>query len=52
MKILIDNGHGVSTPGKRAPKPIAGVQLLEYKYAREIASEVVKILKMQGYDAI
>ncbi|MDE6246554.1 MAG: N-acetylmuramoyl-L-alanine amidase [Muribaculaceae bacterium] len=52
MKILIDNGHGVTTPGKRAPKPIAGVQLFEYKYAREIASEVVKNLKMQGYDAI
>ena len=51
MKILIDNGHGISTPGKRAPKPIDGVQLLEYKYTREIAAEVVERLKALGYDA-
>ena len=47
MKILIDNGHGIATPGKRSPDGM----LLEYRYCREIASEVVKRLKGQGYDA-
>lgn len=48
MKILIDNGHGVTTKGKRSPDG----QLLEYKYTREIAAEVVKRLKAEGYDAV
>lgn len=51
MKILIDNGHGISTPGKRSPKFPNGDQFFEWKYTREIAREVVMRLKMQGYDA-
>lgn len=47
MKILIDNGHGVNTPGKRSPDR----SLLEYKYAREIAARIVSELKAKGYDA-
>lgn len=47
MKILIDNGHGITTPGKRSPNGV----FREYKYCREIAKEVVKQLKAQGYDA-
>ena len=31
MKILIDNGHGENTPGKRSPDG----KLREYLYARE-----------------
>lgn len=46
MKILIDNGHGIKTNGKRSPDG----SILEYKYTREIAREVVQILKLQGYD--
>ena len=45
--ILIDNGHGRGTPGKRSPDG----RLLEWKYAREIADEVVSRLKAIGYDA-
>ena len=41
MKILIDNGHGVDTAGKRSPDG----SLREYKYAREIAEKVVSELK-------
>lgn len=37
MKILIDNGHGVETPGKRSPDG----RLKEYAYTREIANRVV-----------
>lgn len=47
MKIIIDNGHGADTPGKCSPD----LRLLEYKYARQIAAEVVKQLKSMGHDA-
>ncbi len=47
MIILIDNGHGIDTAGKRSPDG----RLREYKYAREIAAEVVKRLKARGYNA-
>lgn len=47
MKILIDNGHGENTPGKRSPDG----KFREYLYAREIAVEIVKELRSQGYDA-
>ena len=47
MKILIDNGHGSNTAGKRSPDG----RLLEYRYAREIADDVVAILRSYGYDA-
>ena len=47
MVILIDNGHGIDTLGKRSPDG----RLREYKYAREIAAEVVKRLKTMDYNA-
>lgn len=47
MKILIEGPHGITTKGKRSPDG----RLREYKYGREIAREVVKRLKAEGYDA-
>lgn len=47
MKILIDNGHGIQTKGKRSPDGT----LLEYSYTRDLARQVVKILKSRGYDS-
>ena len=47
MKILIDNGHGVDTSGKRSPDGT----LKEYAYTREIAKRVVEALNREGYDA-
>ena len=47
MKVLIDNGHGSDTPGKCSPDR----RLLEYRYAREIASETVRRLRAEGVDA-
>lgn len=47
MKILIDNGHGENTPGKRSPDG----ELREYSYTREIADRVVLELTKRGYDA-
>ena len=48
MVILIDNGHGENTAGKRSPDG----RLLEWKYSREIAAEVVKRLKTMDYNAM
>lgn len=47
MKILIDNGHGENTPGKRSPDG----KFREYLYAREIAKEIEGELKFLGLDA-
>lgn len=48
MKVLIDNGHGAETPGKRSPDG----RLREYAYAREIAVRVVSRLLDAGIDAL
>lgn len=47
MIVLIDNGHGEETPGKRSPDGI----LREYRYTREIAAEVQRQLQERGYQA-
>lgn len=47
MKILIDNGHGENTPGKRSPDG----KFREYLYAREIAKDIEGELKFIGLDA-
>ena len=47
MKILIDNGHGLNTPGKRSPDGT----FREAIYNREIARKIVLNLVDRGYDA-
>lgn len=47
MKVLIDNGHGENTPGKRSPDG----RLREWAYTREIADRVVFELRKRGIDA-
>ena len=47
MKILIDPGHGLSTPGKRSPDG----RFLEAQFNREISRNIVFELKDRGYDA-
>lgn len=47
MKVLIDNGHGSTTPGKRSPDG----RLREYAYTREIAERLVMELRKNGIDA-
>ena len=55
VKILIDNGHGNNTAGKRSPYSLCGVEpaidFYEYKWCREIAKEIVEELKQKGYNA-
>ena len=45
--ILVDNGHGVETPGKRSPDGL----FREYAWAREVARMVCDELQAAGYDA-
>ena len=45
MKILIDNGHGANTQGKRSPDG----RLIEALYTREIAIRVEHELCKRGY---
>ena len=47
MKILIDNGHGILTKGKRSPDGT----LLEYAYTRELVRQIVTIFKSRGNDS-
>ena len=47
MKILIDNGHGAETPGKRSPDGL----FREYRWARDIAARIVEELRGRSYDA-
>lgn len=46
MKILIDAGHGIDTPGKRSPDGA----FREYLWNREIADLVCEDLEIDGYD--
>lgn len=46
MKILIDAGHGIDTPGKRSPDGA----FREYLWNREIADLVLEDLSFEGYD--
>ena len=48
MIVLIDNGHGINTPGKRSPDS----KILEYKYTREVAALLEQKLKEKGLTAI
>ena len=47
VKILIDNGHGIETAGKRSPDG----RLREYAWAREVAKDIVDELNSYGFDA-
>ena len=46
MKILIDAGHGIDTPGKRSPDGA----FREYLWNRQIADIVLEDLGVDGYD--
>lgn len=47
MKILIENGHGIDTKGKRGPDG----RLLEYTQNRLLAGRIVTALQARGLDA-
>ena len=47
MKVLIDAGHGIDTPGKRSPDG----RFREYKWNREVADILLDNLISRGVDA-
>lgn len=46
--VLLDNGHGKNTPGKRSPKLENGKQLFEWAYVREIVNGIANKLQEEG----
>lgn len=48
LHVLLDNGHGAETPGKRSPKLEDGRQLLEYQWAREVVRLIAGMLEAEG----
>lgn len=48
LHILLDNGHGNNTVGKRSPKLEDGRQLLEYQWAREVVRLIAGMLEAEG----
>lgn len=53
--VLVDNGHGKNTPGKRSPYSACGekpeIDYYEYKWSREIAERIVNEFCSIGVDA-
>lgn len=47
MRVLIDAGHGIDTPGKRSPDGT----FLEYLWNRQVADLVLSNLRARGLDA-
>lgn len=48
MVVLLDNGHGCDTAGKRSPKLEDGRQLFEYEWTREVVRLIAKMLENEG----
>lgn len=46
--ILLDNGHGIETKGKRSPVWNDGTQLLEYDFNRRVVNKITAGLKRLG----
>lgn len=52
MYIILDNGHGKETGGKRSPLWKDGTQLFEWKYNREIVDGIITELNKLGINCI
>ena len=48
--VLLDNGHGSNTAGKRSPKLSDGRQLLEYKWCRNTVAALARKLDKLGVE--
>lgn len=48
--IILDNGHGQDTPGKRSPKWKDGTQLFEWEFSRDVVRHTEGKLKALGFD--
>lgn len=45
IKVILDNGHGKETNGKRSPIWADGTQLFEYEFNRDIVKRIAKKLQ-------
>lgn len=45
ITIVLDNGHGRETPGKRSPKFEDGTQFFEWEFNRDIVNRIAAQLK-------
>lgn len=50
MLIILDNGHGIETPGKRSPVWSDMPQLLEYEFNRDVVKRIANKLKALNID--
>lgn len=50
IRIFLDNGHGLDTPGKSSPIWADGSQLFEWKFNRDIVSRIVKLCRKEGIE--
>lgn len=50
--IILDNGHGIETPGKRSPILKDGSQLFEYEFNRDIVKRITKALDKLKIDYV
>ena len=48
MYVILDNGHGINTPGKRSPLWSNGKQLLEWEFNRDIVKRISE--KLNAYN--
>ena len=52
LTVILDNGHGKETPGKRSPQWKDGSQLFEWEYTRKLSAAIEERLKQLGYNAV
>lgn len=50
--IILDNGHGQDTRGKRSPVWPDGSQLLEWEYTRKVVNEIYRQLQASGINCV
>ena len=50
--VLIDNGHGINTFGKKSPLLPNGKQLFEWEYSRALANKLIPLLEVNGIKAV
>lgn len=52
MRIILDNGHGEETAGKRSPIWGDGTQLFEYEFNRDVVKRLSTLLTQNGIDHV
>lgn len=50
--LLLDNGHGKETAGKRSPKWADGTQLFEYEFNRDIVRRIIDLAAAKDWNIV